>query len=157
MCSSDLHLQSRKKAHPQSNDGKNRHKTAKAGSDFPECSFSHFPHALISHTAFPSLSPACHSCPAAFAAYLFPHQPCETIGPPDPSASDTADARNHHSISATSTISRFNTMSATVPLFTVMIRSAMAVSAWLWVMTITVLPISRQVLCSNFSTALPVL
>lgn len=44
-----------------------------------------------------------------------------------------------------------------VPLFTVMIRSAIAVSAWLCVMTMTVLPLSLQVSYSSFNTAFPVL
>lgn len=48
-------------------------------------------------------------------------------------------------------------ISVTVPFFTVIIRSAIAVIAWLCVITTTVTPFLRQVSCSSFSTALPVL
>ena len=63
----------------------------------------------------------------------------------------------YHSICSTGTICSFLRISVTVPFFTVIIRSAIAVIAWLCVMTTTVTPFLRQVSCSSFSTALPVL
>ena len=63
----------------------------------------------------------------------------------------------YHSICSTGTICSFLRISVTVPFFTVIIRSAIAVIAWLCVITTTVTPFLRQVSCSSFSTALPVL
>ena len=62
----------------------------------------------------------------------------------------------YHSISSTGTMCSFLTMDVTVPFFTVITLSAMAVRALLWVMTTTVLPSLRQVSCKSFNTCLPV-
>ena len=51
----------------------------------------------------------------------------------------------------------FVLMFVTVPLFTEMTLSAMAVSAWLWVMITTVMPFLRLQSCRSCKTALPVL
>ena len=64
---------------------------------------------------------------------------------------------SYHSILSTGVGSVFSSEETTVPLLIWITRSAIAVSAWLWVITITVRPVFRQVSCSSFSTALPVL
>ena len=53
--------------------------------------------------------------------------------------------------------SGFVSLESTVPFLMRMTRSAMAVRAWLWVMTMTVRPVFRQVSCSSWRMVLPVL
>ena len=63
----------------------------------------------------------------------------------------------HHSICSTGTGCLLTSLERIWPLRTWMTRSAMAVRAELWVMTITVWPVVRQVFCKRASTDLPVL
>ena len=63
----------------------------------------------------------------------------------------------HHSISETGWGVGLIRDSTTVPFFTRTTRSAMAVSAELWVMIKTVMPVLRPVSCSSFKMAFPVL
>ena len=63
----------------------------------------------------------------------------------------------YHSILSTGTGSGFVSVLCTVPLLMWITRSAMAVSAVLCVMTMTVRPVWRQVSCNRRSTCLPVL
>lgn len=65
--------------------------------------------------------------------------------------------RRYHSISSTGVGCGLTCEDRTVPDLIRITRSAMAVRAWLWVMTMTVRPVWRQVSCSSFSTLLPVL
>ena len=62
----------------------------------------------------------------------------------------------YHSICSTGTGPGLTSLLMIRPLFTRMTRSAMAVRAVLWVMTMTVLPVERQVSCSSFRMLLPV-
>ena len=63
----------------------------------------------------------------------------------------------HHSISSTGVGCLFTSLEMALPLLMRITRSAMAVRALLWVMTITVRPVLRQVSCKSCKTALPVL
>ena len=65
--------------------------------------------------------------------------------------------RIYHSILSTGVGAGFVSTAVTVPLLMWMTRSAIAVSAELCVMTMTVRPVLRQVSCKSFSTCLPVL
>ena len=62
----------------------------------------------------------------------------------------------YHSICSTGTGEGLRSLLTIFPLLTRMTRSAMAVSAVLWVMTITVLPVERQVSCSSLRMLFPV-
>ena len=64
--------------------------------------------------------------------------------------------RLHHSISSTGVTFAFFSCRSTVPFFTEITRSAIAVNALLWVMMTTVMPVSRLVSCNSFKTCLPV-
>lgn len=63
----------------------------------------------------------------------------------------------YHSRVSAETGLGFRRISTTFPLLMRMILSAMAAKDWLWVMTTTVRPVSRQVSCRSFRMALPVL
>ena len=63
----------------------------------------------------------------------------------------------HHSIVSAETGEGFVSMAVTFPFRMWITRSAMAVNAWLCVMTTTVRPVWRQVSCSRHRMALPVL
>ena len=62
----------------------------------------------------------------------------------------------YHSINSTGVGEGLTSLPTIWPLFTRMTRSAMAVRAVLWVMTMTVFPVVRQVSCSSLRILLPV-
>ena len=132
------HHQPDEKSHAQRYNRQNCSISAEALPNFPICCF---PHRRFSsfHVSSPSAAPR--------------HKPLFlTI-----ECLQSAPSILYHSICSTGTICSFLRISVTVPFFTVIIRSAIAVIAWLCVMTTTVTPFLRQVSCSSFSTALPVL
>ena len=64
--------------------------------------------------------------------------------------------RRYHSICATGRGDSFRSQERIFPLLTRITRSAIAVSAPLWVMMITVFPVCRQVFCKRERMAFPV-
>ena len=68
-----------------------------------------------------------------------------------------AEQRLYHSISSTGTGRSLTSTDVTVPFFTWITRSAMAVRALLWVMMMTVMPCFRLMIWSSFRIDLPVL
>ncbi len=68
-----------------------------------------------------------------------------------------AQKRPYHSISSTGTGRSLISTPVTVPFFTWITRSAMAVRALLWVMMMTVIPFFRLIIWRSFKMALPVL
>ena len=63
----------------------------------------------------------------------------------------------YHSRVSAETGFGFRCISTTLPLLMRIILSAMAAKDWLWVITTTVRPVSRQVSCRSFRITLPVL